>query len=66
MKTLYLKVSHDKYRLPMAVADSKAELIRMTGTDFSYVYACLRNKNENRAYIAVNYTDEEWEGTMDD
>ena len=61
MKTLYLKVSRDKYRLPIAVAESKRELIRITGDDYSYVYKCLKRRYENRAYIAVDYTDEEWE-----
>lgn len=31
--TLYIKTTRDKYQLPEAVADSKAELARMIGLD---------------------------------
>ena len=61
MKTLYLKVTRDKFMLPIAVAESKGELIRMTGDDKSYVYGCFRGCYKQRAYITVEYTDEEWE-----
>lgn len=32
--TLYMAVTPDKYELPMLIAESKAELARMTGMQF--------------------------------
>lgn len=36
-RTLFLEVSKDKYELPLAVADSQAELSRMVGVDVSSI-----------------------------
>lgn len=36
-KTLFLEVSRDKYELPLAVADSQAELSRMIGVDVTSI-----------------------------
>lgn len=38
---LYLCVTDDKYELPIAVADSQAELARMVGVTCNTVCACL-------------------------
>lgn len=39
--TLYMKVSNDKYELPLAVADTGAELARMVGTTRGVVYSAI-------------------------
>lgn len=41
---LYLKVTRDKYELPVAVADSAAELATMVGTTKNNVLSCISKK----------------------
>lgn len=38
---LYMKVTNDKYELPLAVAGSFAELARMQGISPSTIYTCI-------------------------
>lgn len=38
---LYLKVTRDKYELPVAVADTQAELARMCGVSLSSIASAL-------------------------
>lgn len=41
---LYLKVTKDKYELPLAVADSPEELAIMVGTTPKNVLSCISKK----------------------
>lgn len=42
MRYLYIMVTSDEYELPMAVADSQAELVKMTGVDPSGLSKSLK------------------------
>lgn len=54
---LWLKVTKDEYQLPLAVADTAAELARMTGVkpDSLYAMRCHGVKE----YIKVEVEDDE-------
>lgn len=57
--TLYMKVTRDKYELPLIVADSKAELARRCGVQPSTI-AHSTNKNWTRpTYVVVEIEDDE-------
>lgn len=43
--TLYVKTTADKYRLPLAVADSKEELAQMLGTTKESVRSAFSHKS---------------------
>ena len=57
-KALYLLVTKDKYRLPLAVADSAEELAEMVGVTPPTIYKCIRDGYKNSRYERV-YIDEE-------
>ena len=57
--TLYMKVTKDKYELPVAVADSKAELADMLGVGRTSVYRALKRREGKSVYIAVEVEDVE-------
>ena len=42
MKPLYLEVTRDKYKLPLAVADSPYELARMRRVDVTSILKAIR------------------------
>lgn len=50
--TLYVKTSRDRFELPLAVADTKAELARMLGMDRSRVSHYFNDQRRND-FIAV-------------
>lgn len=54
--TLYLKVTRDRYELPMAVARTQAELARIVGVGKSAVSKGLQN--EHSGYKKVEVDDE--------
>lgn len=60
--TLYLRVTNDKYELPVAVADSKAELARMVGVHQSALTHALKDAREGKhkrtVYKIVEVEDE--------
>ena len=41
IKRLFLKVTNDKYELPLVVADSAAELAKRTGTTQTNIYSAI-------------------------
>lgn len=55
--TLYLKVTKDKYELPVAVADSKKELARMLGRYESGIYRAFKEGRES-CYVEVEVEDD--------
>ena len=61
-KLLYLKVTEDKYELPIAVAESQAELARMLGLKLNTVncaYHFVRSgKYKNSSYKVVEVDDD--------
>ena len=48
-KNLYICVTKDKYRLPLAVADSPTELAEMMGVDRSSVVRAIKKFNFDTA-----------------
>lgn len=57
--TIYMKVTHDKYELPVAVADSKSELARMVGVRPSSISHGLNQGWKKSSYVEVEVDDEE-------
>lgn len=57
--TLYMKVTRDKYELPVAVADSKSELACMVGVAPSSVCHALERGWKKSTYVAVEVDDDE-------
>ena len=55
--TLFMKVTRDRYELPLAVAQTQAELARIVGVDETAVSKGLRN--ENSAYKKVEVEDDD-------
>jgi len=59
---LYLRVTDDKYELPVAVADAQAELARMCGVDRRTIASMLclvrQGKYKNSIYQEVEIDDE--------
>ena len=58
--TLYLKVTRDKYELPVAVAETKAELARMLGIKREHVRSAFfhAQKYKNSTYVVVEVEDD--------
>lgn len=51
--TLYMKCTTDKYELPIAVADSGAELARMLGITVGSVWSCISKHKSGYHKIVV-------------
>ena len=51
--TLYIKVTKDRYELPVAVADTKSDLARLLGVDPSTITCGLKRKVEQPVYLEV-------------
>lgn len=55
-KYIYMKVSEDKYQLPIAIADTVVELAKMCGTKPNCISSCIshaKKKNNKTSYIKV-------------
>ena len=52
-KTLWLKVTPDKYELPVAVADDPHELARMVGCKVNNIYSALSNVEAGRSKRSI-------------
>lgn len=52
MRTIYMQVTNDKYELPIAIADSVAELSRITGKKkiIFQVQSVIQNAGREEAY----------------
>lgn len=62
MKKLYVKVTQDAYELPVAVADSMAELARMVGVHqsaISQAYKKIRNGEYRGSIYKIVEVDDE-------
>ena len=59
--TLYMKVTRDEYELPVAVAETKAELARMLGIKRDHVRSAFSHakKYKNPTYVVVEVEDDE-------
>ena len=59
--TLYMKVTRDEYELPVAVAETKAELARMLGLKREHVRTAFSHakKFKNPTYVVVEVDDED-------
>lgn len=62
MTRVWIKVTKDDLRLPIAIADSAAELARMTGTTSDNIHKCVysaRRRGGNSAFEVVEIDDDE-------
>ena len=62
MQAIYMKVTKDEYELPVAVADSLAELARMLGIKPQSIYDSMshvKSRGSWSPYIRVEIGDEE-------
>lgn len=60
MRPVYLMVTQDKYRLPLAVADTKTELAEITGSSLSSIcHSIARQRAGKKATGKTNYKYEE-------
>lgn len=50
---LYMKVTRDKYELPLAVADSKRELAEMLGTSINCVYSAYSHGHKTYKVVEI-------------
>ena len=61
MKVIWMKITKDEYELPVAVADTAAELARMLNVSVDTIYSATsrrRNRGDKTAFIKVEV--EEW------
>lgn len=64
-KTQWMKVSNDKFELPIASADSARELAKMLGISENTIYAALSHKKDGmktcyiKVEIEIGFDDEE-------
>lgn len=60
--TLWLKVTKDKYELPLAVADTIPELAEMTGCTVSSLYTIFSKKRNGKkkypGYVEVKINED--------
>lgn len=59
---VYMKVTPDKYQLPLAIADSPAELSRMTGVSRNAISSAIshgKHDSLNRSYVKVEWEEED-------
>ena len=58
--TLYIKVTKDRYELPVAVAETKAELARMLGIKREHVRTAFSHakKFKSPTYVVVEVEDD--------
>lgn len=62
---LYQRVTNDKYRLPLAQADSIPELAELIGVDQMYLYRFFRTiarhtgRNQSRGQYQITYIEVE-------
>lgn len=62
MKYLWMKVSMDKYELPLIVCDSVAELARRTGSTQNNIYSTIskaKSRGTRCKYVKVAIDEEE-------
>lgn len=57
VRSVYMKVTRDEYRLPLAVADSASEMARLQGTTRNAVYSSV--SHGWGSYIKVEVDDDE-------
>lgn len=57
---MYMKVTRDEYELPVAVAETKAELARMLGIKREHVRSAFSHakKFKNPTYVVVEVEDD--------
>ena len=56
MKVIWMKITKDEYELPVAVADTAAELARMLNVSVDTIYSATsrrRNHGDKTAFVKV-------------
>ena len=59
MAHVYIRVTRDKYRLPVAIADTAEELARITGHFPSVIYRSIKCKNGVFERVEIDDLEEE-------
>lgn len=60
--TLYLKVTTDRYQLPVAVADNAKALSKMTGVTLASLYSMLSRNEGGFMKIKIEESEEDENG----
>ena len=63
MKKLYMKVTKDRFELPLAVAESAEELAEMVGNTKGTIQSCISHKH--KGWVRVLIPDDDWEENDD-
>ena len=69
MSAVYMKVSKDKYRLPVAIADSPKELAELCGSTRNTILSAIskaKQRKQNSIYLKVEIDDEEWNNDFEE
>ena len=65
MKYLWMKVTNDKYQLPLVVADTSSQLAELCGVNKEVIFRQINRQKKNPKvkprYIRVEYMDEEFD-----
>lgn len=65
MKYLWMKVTNDKYQLPLVVADTSSQLAELCGVNKEVIFRQINRQKKNPKvkprYVRVDYTDEEFD-----
>ena len=59
--TLYMRVTPDRYELPVAVADSRHELARMLRLSYPAVWHGFADGNKRGLYVKVEVDEDDGE-----
>lgn len=66
---VYMKVTRDKYELPIAIADTVGELAKMTGASKETIFSNISHQKSGRikngSYKRIDIGDVEEEGEAD-
>ena len=65
-RRVWMKVSKDKYQLPLAVADTQRELAEMCGVKLSTIQAYISHAQTSEKFRRCPYIRVEWEGGDDE
>lgn len=62
MCKVYMKITNDKYELPIAIADTVGELAKMCGVTTNNIYSAISHRKSgerNTSFVRVEFDEEE-------
>lgn len=59
MAHIYMKVTRDKYRLPLAIADTAEELAKIVGRDARTIYRSVKREKGIYEKVDIGVLEEE-------